>query len=204
MAYAALTEGRFDDAADGYKRVLEKTPGERDALFGLAYIAHRQGQREEAQAYYQRVLRLQPGHPGASAGLLALAAEGDLQLTASRAREMAERNPNSAVVLSTLAGLLAKEGRIAEAQQEYFKAFTLEPDNALHAFNLAVALDRLHKYSQAQAYYQRALALAEKSGAAEKSGFPRMEALQRYEQLRARESGRDTLSAGSSSDNGKR
>ncbi|MCX7156840.1 MAG: tetratricopeptide repeat protein [Rhodocyclales bacterium] len=182
-AYAALTEGRFDDAAEAYDRALQKNSGERDALLGLAYIAQRQGNRDEARAYYQQVLRQEPGHPGASAGLLSLSAESDLQMTVSRAREMAERNPDSAIVLSTLGGILAKEGRIAEAQQAYFKALTLEPDNALHAYNLAVALDRLHKYAQAQAYYQRALGLAEKSGAGERSDFPRKEALQRVEQL---------------------
>ena len=195
-AYAALTEGRFDAATEAYKRVLEKNPGERDALLGLAYIAQRQGRRDEARAYYQRVLRQEPGHPGANAGLLSIAAEGDLQLTASRAREMAERNPGSAVVLSTLGGILAREGRIGEAQQAYFKALTLEPDNALHAYNHAVALDRLHKYTQAQGYYQRALVLADASGAAERANFPRQEALQRLEQLRAREAGGDQPPAG--------
>ncbi len=194
-AYAALTEGRFDDATEAYNRVLQKNPGERDALLGLAYIAQRQGHRDEARTYYQRVLRQEPGHPGANAGLLSIAAEGDLQLTASRAREMAERNPGSAVVLSTLGGILAREGRIGEAQQAYFKALTLEPDNALHAYNLAVALDRLHKYTQAQGYYQRALALAEKSGAGERANFPRQEALQRLEQLRAREGAAEPLVA---------
>lgn len=189
IAYAALTEGRLDDAAAGYNQALQKNPGERDALLGLAYIAQRQGNRDEARTYYQQVLRQEPGHPGASAGLLSLAAESDLQMTASRAREMAERNPDSAVVQSTLAGILAKEGRIAEAQQAYFKALTLEPDNAFHAYNLAVALDRLHKYAQAQGFYQRALTLADKAGPGDRSGFPRKEALQRLEQLRARDGG---------------
>jgi tetratricopeptide (TPR) repeat protein len=171
---------------------LDKNPGERDALLGLAYIAQRQGDREEARAHYQQVLRQDPANASASAGMLTLAAEGDLQMTGSRAREMAERNPDSAVVLSTLGGILAKEGRISEAQQAYFRALTLEPDNALHAYNLAVALDRLHKYAPAQGYYLRALALAEKSGAGDRASFPRKEALQRLEQLRARDS--DALS----------
>jgi hypothetical protein len=50
----------------------------------------------------------------------------------------------------------------------------------------------LHKYAPAQGYYQRALALAEKSGAGDRASFPRKEALQRLEQLRARDS--DALS----------
>ena len=188
-AYAALTEDRLDEARIAYRRALEKNPGERDALLGLAYIAQRQGNSEEARVHYQNVLRQEPGNASANAGLLAIAGDADLPGAASRAREMAERAPDSAAVLSSLGGILAKEGRIAEAQQAYFKALTLEPDNALHAYNLAVALDRLHKYVQALNYYQRALALAEKSSAGDRGIFPRKEALQRLEQLSATSGG---------------
>lgn len=184
-AYAALTEDRLDEARIAYRQALEKNPGERDALLGLAYIAQRQGNGEEARVHYQNVLRQEPGNASANAGLLAIAADGDLSGAASRAREMADRAPDSAAVLSSLGGILAKEGRIAEAQQAYFKALTLEPDNALHAYNLAVALDRLHKYAQAGSYYRRALALAEKSSAGDRANFPRKEALQRLDQLSA-------------------
>lgn len=188
-AYAALTEDRLDEARIAYRKALEKNPGERDALLGLAYIAQRQGNSDEARVHYQNVLRQEPANASANAGLLAIAAEGDLPGAASRAREMAERTPDSATVLSAFGGILAKEGRIAEAQQAYFKALTLEPDNALHAYNLAVALDRLHKYAQASRYYQRALALAEKSSAGDRASFPREEALQRLDQLSATSSG---------------
>lgn len=191
-AYAALSEGRLDEAAVSYNTALAENPGERDALLGLAYIAQHQGRRDDARAYYQRVLRQEPGHPGASAGLLTIAAEGNLQLTASRAREMAERNPDSAVAMATLGGILAREGRIAEAQQAYFRALTLEPENALHAYNLAVALDRLHKYLPAWGYYQKALALAEKSGSGARADFPWAAAQQRLEQLRKPETNAQT------------
>jgi tetratricopeptide (TPR) repeat protein len=182
-AYAAMTAGRLDEAATAYRKALATNPGERDAFLGLAYIAQRKGNNDEARELFLQVLRIDPANSGANSGLLAIAAEGDLPQAASRAREMAERAPDSAVVMGTLGGILAKEGRIAEAQQAYFRAVTLEPDNAFHAFNLAVALDRLHKNSQALSFYQRALALAERSTEADRSGFPFKEARQRVEQL---------------------
>lgn len=198
LAYAALTEGRLDEATVSYRKVLQKNPAERDALLGLAYIAQRQGSNEEARNYYQQVLRLEPGHAGANAGMLAIASEGDLSQAGSRAREMAERMPESAAALSTLANILAREGRIGEAQQAYFKALTLEPDNAMHAYNLAVALDRLHKYALARTYYQRALALAEKSNAADRAGVPIAEAARRLDQLRTSGSERSAATVPSS------
>ncbi|MBK9625699.1 MAG: tetratricopeptide repeat protein [Rhodocyclaceae bacterium] len=188
-AYRALLDGRLDEAARDYRKALDKNPDERDALLGLAYIAQRTDQHDDARIGYERVLRLEPGHPGATSGLLTLATKSDPQMTATRAREMVERNPESAVALSTLGGLLAREGRIAEAQQVYFKALSLEPDNALYAYNLAVALDRMHKYQQAQGYYQRALMLAEKSATIDRAGFPTAEAQQRLLQLRERNGG---------------
>jgi tetratricopeptide (TPR) repeat protein len=190
-AYSLLTQDRIEEAAAHYQQALTKNAGEIDALLGLSYIARRQGQRDEARSYYQRILRQQPNHPAASAGLLEINNEGELQGTASRARELAERNPESAVALSTLGGMLAREGRIAEAQQAYFKALSLEPANAFHAYNLAVALDRMHKYAQAQQYYERSLSLFKASPASGKTGFPLVAAEQRLAQLRGADDGRD-------------
>ena len=65
----------------------------------------------------------------------------------------------------TLGNQLAQQGRWAEAQQEYFKAYSAEPDNADFAYNLAVSLDHLRQSRQALDYYQRAIALGEKRGA---------------------------------------
>ena len=185
VAYAALKEGRYDDAVTGYKLALTRNSGEVDALLGLAYIAQRQGHNAEARSYYSEVLRQNPGHPAATAGLLSIASEGDLQSATSRAGDMAQRNPDSAIAMSTLGNLLAKQGRIAEAQQAYFRAFTLESTNPLHAFNLAVALDRLHKYPQALQYYKRAVALSDNAADSQPTAFSRNAALQRMQQLEA-------------------
>ncbi len=184
LAYAALGEGRLEDARKYYRKALERNSGERDALLGMAYISHREGDNDSARSNYQQVLRLDPNNAVATTGLLAIAADGDLALSAARAREFAERVPDSAPALANLGAMLAREGRIGEAQQAYFKALTLEPDNPLHAFNVAVALDRLHKYSQAEAFYEKALKLAEKANAAEKAGLPVQVARQRLDEIR--------------------
>jgi len=69
------------------------------------------------------------------------------------------------VLYFTLGNQYAQQGRWAEAQQAYFKAFATDPDNADYAFNLAVSLDQLHQPALALEYYRRALALAEKRSA---------------------------------------
>ncbi len=183
-AYAALLDGRLEAAAASYRQALASNPDERDALLGLAHIAHRQGRNDEARAFYQGVLRLEPSHPVAQAGMLALA-DTDSEYPVSRAREIAEQNPESAAAQSALGSALAREGLVAEAQQAFFQAMSLEPNHPLHAYNLAVALDRLHKPDLARTYYERALALADQSSAGVRRNFPREAALKRLEQLRS-------------------
>ena len=62
-----------------------------------------------------------------------------------------------------LGNLYARQGRWAEAQQSYFRAFTAVPDNADYAFNLGVGLDRMNQPRLAQTYYRLALELAQTS-----------------------------------------
>ncbi len=184
--YAALADGRFEEAAVAYRLALQSKPEERDALLGLAYLAQRQGRTDEARSLYQRVLRQDPAQPQAQAALLALQADSDVSGTTSRAHAMVEQNPDSAAALSTLGHLLVREGRLADAQQAFFRALALEPEYAPHAYNLAVALDRLHKYDLATRYYERAIQLTAEGSTGMQAAFSRAGVQKRLDDLRAR------------------
>ena len=183
--YAALTKGRLQEASQAYNQALSGNPEERDALLGLAYIAHQQGRENEAQAYYKRVLRQDPGNPIARAGLLTLSPSADVNELGSRASEVAEQNPDSAAAQSALGHGLVRLGRLADAQLAFQRAQKLEPTVPLHAFNLAVALDRMRNYEPALTYYERALALSAQSGGERTSGVPQAVVESRLEQLRS-------------------
>lgn len=183
--YAALTKGRLQEASQAYNRALSGNPEERDALLGLAYIAHQQGREDEALAYYKRVLRQDPGNPTARAGLLTLSPSADVNELGSRASEVAEQNPDSAAAQSALGHGLVRQGRLADAQLAFQRAQKLEPTVALHAFNLAVALDRMRDYGPALTYYERALALSAQSGGERTGGVPHAVVQSRLEQLRS-------------------
>lgn len=185
QGYSALTQGRLQDARQAYEQALGKNPEERDALLGLAYIAQQQGRKDEAQAFYKRVLRQEPGNPSAQTGLLMLNQPGDLQDFGNRSRDIAERNPESAAAQSMLGHALVRQDRLADARLAFARAQQLEPNVARHAFNLAVALDRLHRYDEARQYYERAVALVRQGGPDQTSGFPVADAQARLEQLRA-------------------
>jgi tetratricopeptide (TPR) repeat protein len=185
LGYEALTQGRLKEASQAYTQALASNPEERDALLGLAYIAHQQGRDDEANAYYKRVLRQDPGNAVAQSGLIALEGRGDRQDSASRARDVVEQNPRSAAAQAMLGHSLVQENRLADAQQAFYQAHLLEPAVASHAFNLAVALDRMRNYASAQRYYALALSLSVQSGGERASLVPHAAVQARLDQLRS-------------------
>ncbi|MGH8732352.1 MAG: tetratricopeptide repeat protein, partial [Burkholderiales bacterium] len=111
-------------------------------------------------------LQADPRDAHAHAALMALrGGRIDPVAAESRVKSMLADNPAAHVLNFTLGNQFAQQGRWAEAQQEYFRAFAAEPDNADFAYNLAVSLEHLRQPKLALEYYRRALALAKTRGA---------------------------------------
>jgi len=164
--YAAYQAGDIAKARTEYQQVLREEPTNRDAMLGLAAVEMRSQRYDLANGYYQRILQADPRDPYAQAGLLALRSEQlDPVLVESRVKSLLAADREANVLYFTLGNQYAQQGRWAEAQQAYFKAFANNPDNADYAFNLAVSLDQLRQPKLALEYYRRALALAEKRSA---------------------------------------
>jgi tetratricopeptide (TPR) repeat protein len=164
--YAAYIAGDLAAARANYEDALREEAANRDALLGLAGLEVRAGRYESAEALYLRALQLDPRDADAQAGLIALrSGRGDPLATESRVKSLIATEPTAYALHFTLGNQLAAQNRWPEAEQEYFKAYTGEPENADFAYNLAVSLDHLHQGAQALRYYQRALELAEKRGA---------------------------------------
>ena len=164
--YAAYQADDLAKARAEYQQVLREEPVNRDALLGLAAVEMRAQRYDLSDAYYQRILRADPRDPHAQAGLLALRSQQlDPVLVESRVKSLLAADREANVLYFTLGNQYAQQGRWAEAQQAYFKAFAADPDNADYAFNVAVSLDQLRQPKLALEYYRRALALAEKRSA---------------------------------------
>jgi Tfp pilus assembly protein PilF len=164
--YAAYLAGDLATARADYQEVLRDEPANRDALLGLAAIDVRTARYEPAEAIYLRLLQSDPRDSHAHAALIELrAGRMDPLAAESRVKSLLANDPAADVLYFTLGNQLALQGRWAEAQQHYAKAFAADPDNADFAYNLAVSLDHLRQFRLAFEYYGRALALAEKRGA---------------------------------------
>ncbi|MGB8436626.1 MAG: tetratricopeptide repeat protein [Burkholderiales bacterium] len=177
--FAALEAGDLVAARAAYDRALRTDPRNRDGLLGLAAIDVRVGDYNRAAESYARVLELDPRDPDAAAGLIALRGTLDPVEAESRLKSLIAARPDTPVLQFALGNVFAVQSRWAEAQQSYFRAVAMEPENPDYEFNLAVSLDQLHKEKLALEHYQRALALA----ASRSAGFNKSQAEARIRDL---------------------
>jgi len=160
-AYDAVHANRLDEARSAYEQVLHSDPRNVDALLGLAAIATRQGHSERAQQLHLRALEANPADVSAQAALINLRGPSDSGHAESRLKTLLAGQPDTPGLHFALGNLYARQGRWSEAQQAYFQAYALEPENADYLYNIAVSLDHLRQSKLAAQYYRMALAAAE-------------------------------------------
>ena len=158
--YRAYQAGDFASARAAYVRALQSNYRNRDALLGMAAIAVRQGRPEEAERFYRKQLEFDPLDEVAKAGLTGVARGLGTRERETALRNLGDTPASNAQTAVQLGNLYASEKRWGDAQQQYFRALTLEPGNPDHAFNLAVSLEHLDQPKLALDYYQKAQTLA--------------------------------------------
>jgi tetratricopeptide (TPR) repeat protein len=165
-AYQAFTRGEDANAQQQYWQVLKRDVRNVDALLGMAAIAQRQGRDADALGWYQKVLEVEPRNSIAQTAIVSPQGNTDAIGTESRIKSMIAQRPEGANLHAALGNLYAEQNQWPSAQEAYFNASRLAPNNADYAFNLAISLDQMGKPSLALKQYQRALDLLNKSGAA--------------------------------------
>ena len=165
QGYQAFQRNDLVAARDAYQRALAREPTNRDALLGLAAIDVRSGQLNSAEARYLKLLEMDPRDSHAAASLISLRGQLDPVASESRLKNLIATQPESALLHFSLGNQYAQQARWSEAQAAYFKAHSVDPENADYVFNLAVSLDQLHQGKLALEFYQRALALTDRRAA---------------------------------------
>lgn len=157
--YAAFQAGEFDRARVAYERALRADPRNPDALHGLAALA--QQHKDEARAR-QLMRRIAEVDPSDTAARVALSDHSDPATQEARLLDIAAAQPKSSAAALALGSLYASQGRWREAQQAWFNAYTLAPEQPDNAYNLAVSLDQLRQPRLALQYYREALTLRDR------------------------------------------
>ncbi|PCI70258.1 MAG: hypothetical protein COB26_04545 [Piscirickettsiaceae bacterium] len=157
--YAALQNGRYSEATLTYQAILKKRPKQIDALLGLANIYAHNGDLLAARRQYDEALVIRPSNKIAQLGLLYTYQSDNSTKGLELLQNLSAKYPNNPEILVAIGHKLAKQSKWFAAQQSYFKAYSVQPSNALLAYNLAVSLDRMEKYDAASSFYNKALTL---------------------------------------------
>ncbi|MEY3885397.1 MAG: hypothetical protein RIS87_1172 [Pseudomonadota bacterium] len=165
-AYQALNHREYVVAQQRYQQVLQGDMHNIDALLGMAVIAQQQKRDADAQDWNEKVLEVEPRNAIALSLMASHRANDDIIAEESKLKSMLAQQPEAASFHTTLGNLYANQNQWQEAQEAFFNACRFAPNNADYAFNLAISLDHMTKYSLALEQYQRALQLLNLSGVA--------------------------------------
>ncbi|BBP44076.1 tetratricopeptide repeat protein [Thiosulfativibrio zosterae] len=161
IAYEAYLNHDYSVAKLYYQKALDENPKAFASLFGLGAIAVHEKNNQKAFEYYQRAEQIDPNHPKLQVALTALrAAAGNYEDWSEVLKSQINKNPQDATLYFSLGNLYVKRKDWVNAQENFFKALELAPDNMQFALNLAISLDHLGQYRLAIRYYQKALVLA--------------------------------------------
>lgn len=158
-AYAAWRSGDIVGAERHYREALDIAPRHPNALSGLAAVLQASGRAGEAKPVYARLLAMEPDNATAVAALLDDGANG--QASIDEIHALIEHHPDSAPLYFALGSAHARQSHWIEARVAFADAFERAPARADYAFNLAVSLDRIGRYGEAESLYNRALELAD-------------------------------------------
>ncbi|CBS91657.1 conserved protein of unknown function (plasmid) [Azospirillum lipoferum 4B] len=151
--------GRLAVAARVYRRILEITPDQTDALHLLGLVARRTGQLHAALRLLARSLRISPdmAEPRLNLGNI-LRDHGHGAASAAYRSAIALR-PDLTAAYENLGGLYRAQGRSAEAEHAYRLAVRTDPMAAEGHNGLANVLQEREDLNGAVAAYRRGLAV---------------------------------------------
>ena len=143
MSIAILFQqhGQLTEAADVYRRILERWPDHADALHFSGVLAHQQGRSDEGLALVERCLAIAPDSADCQANRgIILKSLGRLEDAAEAYRAAIALNPRQANAHSNLGVLLRTEGKFAEAEAAYRTAIEIDPNHIDAYHNLGALL----------------------------------------------------------------
>jgi predicted Zn-dependent protease len=161
LARADLAQGKFQQAFEGFQKVLASDPKNIDALYYLSIIARELSHRE-----YERLFSLAPDSDRVHQllGEAALAAENKSEAEEEFQKAL-KANPRSIEVSTELAELKRSQSKFDEAIDYYTQAEQIGPLNYEIAYGLGACYTYKQEYSRAIEWLRKAVALAPDSAA---------------------------------------
>jgi len=162
-AIERLRADELDEAETALVEILDRWPGQPDALHFLGVLRHGQGRVDEAIELISAALQQIPEHAGAwnNLGNVLLGAEriDDAVQAYERGVAIAAGQPETAAALSNLSIVHRRHGRAADAESACRRAIAVAPDFADAWYNLSLALMERGEVHEGLLANSRAIAL---------------------------------------------
>lgn len=153
--------GKFAEAADLYRQVLQREPQNFDALHALALISYRSGRMQEAERLIAQAITINPGAADAHFNLASIRMKSGRFREALEALDRALRlKPDYIEARGSRAGVLLQMGRHPESLAECDRLITTQSQNPQVWGMRACALLALNQPAEALDSFDRALKLA--------------------------------------------
>ena len=162
-AYLALggayrRAGRYQEAADTYKKLIAIEPNNVTAHVSLGAIYMDMKRPDDAEREFQKAVKMSPGDAGAHYNLGSyFLSKGRRDDALSEFRRTTELQPPLADAWVSLALIQGELGKPDDAIQDYKKALDIDSTNVRALTNYANAIYAQGKIPEATAMYRRAL-----------------------------------------------
>lgn len=161
----AFQAGRYEEAAEHFRRALAARPESAEARINLAAALVQQGDRAGAEASLREALAHAPDNATAHFNLgVLLAGKGPSEEARAELAAAVAGMPGDAEAARTLARMLRDLGRLDEALAEYGRAVALDPADETARLGEAETLVRLARWREARARLEDGLAQLPGSG----------------------------------------
>lgn len=181
-AERAMSLGRYDSALNILDVLYKKSPRDSRVVMGRATTLQKLGRFDEAMNMYERLADLEPNNIDVQVNMLGLLGTRYPSVALRRLIDLNARHQSHVGVMSQLAIAYAQAGDTQSALKYLGTVASIEPNNALHLFNMAVIADRSGRDSEAMKYYEKALEVDTIHGAGRT--IPRDSVYQRLAQIR--------------------
>lgn len=158
--FAHHSAGRLNDAAVFYKRILERDPGNAEALHLFGVLSLQQGNAAAAVDLIGRAVARDgraDWHNNFGEALRAVGRYEDAEASYHRAIAL---DPSNADAYSNLGAALEALGRLADAEQSYARAIAIDAGHAEARTNLGNVLLAGSRVDDAIGHFRRAIASA--------------------------------------------
>jgi tetratricopeptide (TPR) repeat protein len=152
--------GRYEEAVDTYKRVVELNPREQNGYYSLGLAYYRTGMKEKSVECFRKAICIKPDSYRSYYNLAVVLEEMNQEdEAASIFRKVTELAPDFVDAYNNLGILLSTTGRHAEAVRVYLKGIERNPDDYSLYFNMGITLSEQGKCHEASEAFRNALKL---------------------------------------------